>query len=364
MTTLPRLLIVTIGRGAAPSSWSRVYQLLDEVRQRFEVIDLVNWPHAAPAAQRATDFARVLDGAARADVVLIHRVLLEVEQLNRLRATGKPLVFDFDDAIYAVPSSAWRAESGMPIGVLKRLRRRLLHGRSDYSSRKSLLDRTLRQMTAVSAGNDHLARYAAQFCTRVAIVPTILDVARLPIKQHQDGPRCVVGWQGTADNLYYLASIAPALRELSARPNFELTVVSGQEFAAPGVTVVNHRWSRETEVHDMLTFDVGIMPLTDDEWARGKSGNKAIYYMALGMPAVVSPVGVNREIVEHGHTGYHARTTGEWVAALARLVEDADMRREMGSRARRYVEQYYSKDAAVEKLATVLNEACRAGVSQ
>jgi len=133
-----------------------------------------------------------------------------------------------------------------------------------------------------------------------------------------------------------------------------LEVVSGKPYNASEINVINREWSRDTEVSNMLEFDVGIMPLTEDEWARGKSGNKAIYYMALGIPAVVSPVGCNADIVVDGETGYHAGTRGEWVDRLARLILNPDLRHEMGRRARQRVIDYYSKEVAVRELTAVL----------
>ena len=144
----------------------------------------------------------------------------------------------------------------------------------------------------VTVGNEHLASFASAHCSAVTVIPPTVDTRVYVPQERPANPRPVVGWTGSITTAPYLQAIAPALRQLRERIDYELRVV-GTTVEIPGVRSCQVAWSAETEVEDLRPFDVGLMPLPDDEWTRGKCGMKAIQYMGLGIPAVVSPVGVN-----------------------------------------------------------------------
>ncbi|MCA1665455.1 MAG: glycosyltransferase family 4 protein, partial [Myxococcales bacterium] len=131
----------------------------------------------------------------------------------------------------------------------------------------------------------------------------------------------------------YLAAIVPALRELARRRRFVLRVVGG-ELDAPDLPVDHAEWSLAREVSDFQSIDIGLYPLLDDEWSRGKSGFKAVQYMACGVPVVASPVGVTREMIRHDDNGLLAASPDEWVEQLTRLLDDAPLRRRLGDAGR------------------------------
>jgi glycosyltransferase involved in cell wall biosynthesis len=145
------------------------------------------------------------------------------------------------------------------------------------------------------------------------------------------------------------------LVRLRERIDFELHVIGG-ELSIPGVDVRSRPWRAETEVEDLRELDVGIMPLPDDPWTRGKCGLKALQYMALGIPAVVSPVGVNTDIVRHGMNGYLATSPDEWIEGMRRLLADGALRERLGREARRTVEDRYSARGHAPRLARILHE--------
>jgi glycosyltransferase involved in cell wall biosynthesis len=273
------------------------------------------------------------------DVVFVHReaALLGSARLERAVARRLPVVYDFDDAIYLGPANTvnpWAA-SLRDSGKTEALCRLACH---------------------VTVGNDILAEYARPRASAVTVLPTTIDTEAYVVRERRARSRAVLGWSGSVTTLPYLAAMSDTLLRLRQRIDFELRIIGG-ELTVPGLDVQCRPWRAETEVEDLQELDVGIMPLPDDPWTRGKCGLKALQYMALGIPAVVSPVGVNAEIVRHGENGFLASTPEEWVAKAASLLTDAELRRRLGSAARRTVEDRYSARVHAPRLAKILREA-------
>jgi glycosyltransferase involved in cell wall biosynthesis len=223
------------------------------------------------------------------------------------------------------------------------------------------IDRVMRGATIVVAGNDYLAARAREAgARRIEVIPTVIDLARYPPAQGatRDDGTLTVGWIGQPLNAHYLATIEPALRRIASRQRIKLRVVGAP--VPPqwnGLPAESRPWSEATEIDEIGAFDVGIMPLPDTPWERGKCAYKLIQVMAAGKPVVASPVGANCEVVRHGANGYLAGTTEEWANALSQLATDRDTRRHMGEAARRTVEDAYSLDRVAPRLARVLSEA-------
>ncbi len=273
-----------------------------------------------------------------ADVVFVYReaALLGPPVLEGFLAKRRPLVFDFDDAIYLGDTSSANAWS-----------------RCLKTKRKT--EAICRVASHVTVGNEFLARFARDHARAVTVVPTTIDTELYDVRPRPKNPRPVVGWSGSATTLSYLRSLVPALQHLSQRQEFELRVIGG-EIQVDGVPVHCRPWRPDTEVEDLRSLDVGVMPLSDDEWSRSKCGLKALQYMALGIPPVVSPVGVNTNIVRDGINGFYARTEGEWVERIARLLRDESLRRRLGEEARWTVKQSYSHRVHAPRLGQVLRD--------
>ncbi len=210
-------------------------------------------------------------------------------------------------------------------------------------------DRLCRLSDLVLAGNRFLQEYIEPHNANVMIVPTCIDAETYrprPATEHNARP--VVGWIGTTGNLQYLAVAASALSQLAAKFDFELRLIAPDdgpiaELPLSGVDVRFVRWNPKTEIDQIRQFDMGIMPLRmDQEWDKYKCGLKLLQYMAVGIPAVASPVGVNGEIVTHGKNGYLASDAGQWHTALQTLLENAPLRRQIGAAARIRAEADYS----------------------
>lgn len=222
------------------------------------------------------------------------------------------------------------------------------------------IDVVMRGAALVIAGNEYLAEHArAAGARRVEILPTVVDPARYPVRPAAAAP-FTIGWMGTPVTQRYLAPVAGALAEVCTGGGRVRLVGAAAVPAGLGADVCELRpWSEEREALDILEFNVGIMPLDDTEWERGKCGYKLLQYMAAGRPVVASPVGVNPEIVQHGVTGFLASTAEEWRAALARLRDDPGLAGRMGEAGRRRLEARYTIETAEPRLRSLLQSVAR-----
>lgn len=212
--------------------------------------------------------------------------------------------------------------------------------------------KVMQSASTVVAGNRYLASYALDNGAKeVVIIPTVVDLQRYPVRfTKQSDSTFTIGWIGSPSTSSYLKLIAPALSELCQDPNIRIHLIGAGLVELPGVRLVGIQWSEQTEVDEMQRFDVGIMPLPDDPWARGKCGFKLIQYMACGLPVIASPVGVNTEIVTHGLNGYLAETPDEWVNAIRHLKSNPKLCKEMGATGRRRVEESYCLNVTTPKM--------------
>lgn len=312
-----------------PSCRFRFLQFIPYLRARG--IEVVVMDLAVPAVERLQIFRQ----AAQYDVVLIHRVLLGLLDFWSLRLHVRRYVFDFDDAIFLRDSS---------------------HRKGMRSWQRSLrFKRMVQSSQRVIAGNRYLGEWARKYQRDVIVLPTTVDLNGYPRTEQKDNGTPTIGWIGTRSNLVYLESIAGALARIGAsacKP--ALKIVSDAFFDCPGIEVIKKEWTLEEEPSDVASFQIGIMPLPDDPWTRGKCALKILQYMAAARPVVCSPVGANLEIVVEGQTGYFARTEDEWVSHLDRLLSCEEERARCGAAGRDRVERYYSTEAAVNNLLNAL----------
>ena len=221
--------------------------------------------------------------------------------------------------------------------------RRLGEAADDSPWRKRKFAATCRWVDVVAAGNDVLAEVARRSARAVAILPTSIDTGayRPTTATAADAPTIV--WIGSPENLVYLEMIRPALARLSVRyPALKLRVICSRFPDWGDVKVERIPWSTATEADSLAAAHMGVMPLTDDEWARGKCAFKLLQYMAAALPCVASPVGANTEAVIEGVNGFHARTTEEWERHLESLIRSPELRARLGAAGREHVESRYA----------------------
>jgi glycosyltransferase involved in cell wall biosynthesis len=207
----------------------------------------------------------------------------------------------------------------------------------------------------IIVGNEYLAQYAKKFNQNVHIIPTTIDtdVHKTCIKKH-DSVFLTIGWTGTLTTLKQLELFLPVLKNLKQKYNFNFLIISNEK-PQFDIDFQYIEWSAEKEVDDLCNIDIGIMPLPNDEWAKGKCGLKGLQYMALEIPTVMSAVGVNTEIIQDGKNGLLARNNTEWIEKLSLLINNKDLRNKLGKEGRKTVETKYSVKANKEKYKKIID---------
>jgi len=337
--------------------WAPRLERLHDIRLDFAVFEsnelsetLYKPGHRARKAQLiVSDFWRrreILSRARDYDAVVVYReaALLGPAIYERLLAAMRiPIVVDFDDAI-------WLAQPSGPNGVFARLR---------FPGKTASI---CRLADAVTVGNEYLARYARELCGDVSIVPTTVDLSTYHVAPPipDEGPFVIV-WTGSHSTLAHLEHARGAIERLGRSRAVRLRVICDRPPARPFANVDNEfvKWQSSTEAADVAAAHVGIMPVPDEPFTRGKCALKGLLYMASGRPAVLSPVGVNADIVRPWENGVLATSEDEWHDALERLAASPELRRTLGAAGRRTVEEGYS----AEQGAKLFAEVCRRAVS-
>jgi glycosyltransferase involved in cell wall biosynthesis len=259
--------------------------------------------------------------------VLIWVTPLGTSLFERLvRALSKKLIYDIEDNVLQEKGNDLN-----PFVKIMKSRNKTLHliKESDY----------------VIASSPYLNEYCLnlnKFKSSTYISSSVDTDRFIPINQYENNKKITIGWTGTFSSKVYLDSLRGVFIELAKRCNFKLRVIGNFEFEFPGIDLEVIQWSRDSEVKDLQAIDIGIYPLFKDEWVSGKSGLKAIQYMAFGLPTVATNVGNTPNIIKHGENGMLVDTTEEWILALERLIIDPDLRRRLGVAARRTVLENYS----------------------
>ena len=278
--------------------------------------------------------------ARKSDLVLIQKVILPAPLRWLFAHCPTPLVYDFDDAIFTteVRRQNWLAswkERRNSIGVPAMLRLCSL----------ALLE------------NDYTASFAARHCPRTDQITGPIDTDHYCPGPQKHRREVVLGWIGSASTSAYLDLVREPLKELARRlPQVRLCIVGAEQIEVQGIATEAKPWKIESEVEDLQNFDIGLMPMPDDPWTRGKGGYKLLQYMAVGLPVLTSPVGINQQIVEDGCQGFWARTSEEWLARLEELVIDGELRRRMGREGRRRVEAVYALKVQQVRLGQLFQE--------
>jgi glycosyltransferase involved in cell wall biosynthesis len=247
------------------------------------------------------------------------------KQFDKSRAK---LVFDFDDAIWHLDISA---------------------GNKMFSFLKNpqKTGNIISFCDLVFAGNQYLADYASKYNGNVVIIPTTIDTNEYSPLSKKNTDTITIGWSGSITTIKHFEFALPILRKLKMKYGSKLLVkvIGDASYRNEELGITGIGWKRDDEVKELSAFDIGIMPLPDDEWANGKCGLKGLQYMALEIPTIMSPVGVNTEIIHDGVNGFLASETDEWVEKITRLIENADLRSSIGKAARRTVIDHYSVES-------------------
>lgn len=283
----------------------------------------------------------------RYDIIFIHLESFPIgpafmESLFSL--SGKQIIYDLDDAIY-MPN---RSFSNSFIKMLKC---------------PDKISKIIKISSHVITCNNFLRNYALQYRKdeNVSVIHTSVDTNRLaPNKNNAKRNGLVIGWIGSHSTSVYLENLRYVFEGLAKRHDFTLKIVgAGRELKFNGVKIINKEWSLQQDLADFQSIDIGIYPLNNDEWIKGKTGFKTIQYMSVGIPCVVSKVGSNLEIVQDGINGFLAENDSEWIDRLSRLIENQGLRKAMGAEGRKTAEEKYSVNVNAPRFFEIIQKAYR-----
>jgi glycosyltransferase involved in cell wall biosynthesis len=320
--------LLVIARNPDRASFrQRIATYLDLLYAKGIHSEVVKLPAGALARQRlfkkATDF----------DCVFLHKKRLNAFDAFWLRRYGRKIIYDFDDAVMYSADTPER----------------------DSPAHFKPFRRTVELAHKVIAGNPYLAEHALKFNPHVEVLPTALDMKAysIEIEPKKDDKICLV-WIGSKSTLGYLSEMKPVFEEIGKRfDNVVLRIICDEFFDLQNMPVEKCAWSLETQVADLVSSDIGLAPLPDNRFTRGKCGFKILQYAAAGLPVVASPVGVNAEYIKHGETGFHASDNRQWIDGITELIQNPELREEMGRAARVHVERF-DIDVIGEKLYRIL----------
>ncbi len=289
------------------------------------LIFIKSWIRRSKDVSRADEF----------DYIFIQREAFMTGSIffeKRFAKTKAKLIFDFDDSIWLQDKN----EVNNKLAFLK--------NPAKTSKIISLCD-------TIVAGNNYLADYARQYNNNVVIIPTTIDTDTYKPKPKIDNAKIVIGWSGSFTTIKHFEGAIEALTKIKAKYGVRVSfkVIGDENYHHNILDINGQEWQANTEVQDLQEFDIGIMPLPDIDWTRGKCGLKGLQYMGLAIPTIMSPVGVNTEIINDGENGFLAETPDEWVDKLSQLIESAELRRKLGAAGRETVVARYSVEANKEK---------------
>jgi glycosyltransferase involved in cell wall biosynthesis len=325
-----------------------VYPFLDS-RLHTSLYKRSQWPRTTAGLALATvRRVRELFRARKADVLFVQREAMmfgpPIVEWLAINLDHCPMVLDLDDATYV----SYRSPTYGRLGSMLKW----------FGKTNDLI----RWSRVVICGNRKIASYVEGKGKAAVVIPTVVDIAHFrPLDKERSDDVPVIGWVGTHSTYPYVKAIFPALEHLARQHRFVLRLVGTGEdiITIPGVEIDNRPWELDREIADFQSLDIGIYPIVEDSWSVGKSCFKAIQYMAVGVPFVLSPVGVCQDIAETNETHFAARTEDEWYTHLSRLLSDQSLRRRMGESGRRYAVQHYSTEVYVSKLAAALRSAVK-----
>ncbi len=279
---------------------------------------------------------KLFKSAGRYDILFIQRKRFPVLWLKYIRKNARRIVYDFDDSVMYRNSKAANPESNTRVKMFKNI-----VTASDY----------------VIAGNEYLKKNTTPYTNDVTTIPSPIDMSLYPQKKYPEWSNITLGWIGATGSIHYLEKMKPVFEALGKKhEDLKLKIICDTFFDCDNIAVEKKLWSAQEEVVDIQSLDIGLMPLMDDPWSHGKCGLKILQCLATGVPVVCSPAGINREIVEDGVHGFWANTQEEWIEKLEILINDPDLRREMGMAGRKRVIEQYSLKANAPRMLKIFQQ--------
>jgi glycosyltransferase involved in cell wall biosynthesis len=308
---------------------------------RYRVTQYLGWlvehgvqPQVVPFPDSVLDWRGLFLAANPHDIIVIQKKRLPILPMLMVRRGHARLIYDVDDAVMYASSR---------------------HDSQDSATRMRQFVSMASKCDAVTVGNSYLKSLAEPHNKRVWIIPTAVDTRKYRLNDHSRQPdKVTLGWIGGRKSLVFLKELGPVMDRLAEKhPNVQLKMICNEFFDCAKMPVVKTQWDEKTEADEVRTFDIGIAPLPDDVWSRGKCATKLLQCMAAGVPSVASPVGVHTDIIKEGVNGMLATNHDEWFAKLSALTGDIETRRRLGLAGRKTVEESYSLEATAPKMLEV-----------
>lgn len=343
--------------GTAPSQRFRYEQYIDSLEKEgfsveiYPFIDESGWNILYQKGLIFKKLLTMIRGCCRrmkllfkmkkSDFIFVHREMAQfgppVFEWITSKIMRRKYIYDFDDAIWLPNYSSSNAR---------------FHWIKCYWK----VPFCIRWADKISVGNQYLADYAKKYNKNVMVIPTTIDM-----DNHHNhtidfqNEKITIGWTGTHSTMHYLNELIPVIQRLEQEYEFNFVVISNQQPDFELKSLVYKQWNKETEIEDLCTFSIGVMPLQEDKWSQGKCGFKALQYMSLGIPSVVSPVGVNTEIIQNEKNGYLTSTEEENYNVLSRLIQDKELRKQIGLNGQKTVRERYSTTANYQNYLSLFN---------
>lgn len=319
-------------------------QGFDVAASRYRVLQYLPYlkehgiqPTVSPFPKRFFEKLKVFKGARKYDILFIQRKRFSVLWLRYIRKNAKKIVYDFDDSVMCRNSKADIPESK----TRSRMFRNMVNA-SDY----------------IIAGNKYLKDNTTSYTDNISILPSPIDMTLyLQKKYSEENNTVVLGWIGAQGSIHYLEKMRPVFETLGKKHrNLRLKIICNTFFECENIAVDKVIWNEKDEIRNIQSFDIGLMPLMDDAWSHGKCGLKTLQCLAVGVPVVCSPYGINKEIVDDGVHGLWAKTPEEWIGKLEVLISNPDLRRKMGIAGRKRVVAHYSLEANAPEMLNIFQQ--------
>lgn len=329
-----KLLYLTNGKRDLGSTRYRSLQWIPFLIERGWKVEWIFSRHI-----RIRKFIKIIKMCYWADIVFIQKKLFVKPFLMIIKMISKRLIFDYDDALFTKDSFTLKIRS-LGNGSAKSIRR---------------LNAVLALSDLVVTGNEYLFEYTLQFNQNVRVVPTCIVYSDYDNKSTSDENQLSIGWLGSYHTQGYLVDIEEELRHISLQyPQVNMKVISNYPIELKGVKVDYLKWNIDNYKHYLYDFDIGIMPLRNDDWSKGKCAFKLIQYMAAGLPVIASNVGANKTLIEEAEDGYLVNSKEEWLNRLDNLINSKELRIKMGTAARRKIRKNYSVEAWIDRYESIL----------
>lgn len=323
------LLVLIQGKEVAASRY-RILQYIPYLEEHGLSCEVMDFPDTV------LEYLRLYRILPRYDIVFIQRKRFHFPFLGLFRSRARRVIYDLDDSV---------------------MYRNTLADSSYSRTRQRRFANMVRQCDFVIAGNSFLKEKAQEYNPSVEVIPSSIPSEKYHLKDYSICRDIVtIGWIGDHGSIHYLERLKGVFETIGRRypGRVKLKIICDTFFDLENLPVEKVQWSESGEVSQLQDIDIGVMPLTDDLWSWGKCGLKILQYFGVGVPAVCTPVGVNRDVVINGITGYWAMTEQEWVEKLSLLIEDASSRRDMGLKCRQVLDQGYTREINAPRLVNII----------